>query len=73
MQTYKIEYLGKSMRSRGEDAMDAIRRYGARMVYGRHPIFVAVYCKYVDSDTRGHNWAIGLCDGIKVSAEIIPE
>ena len=70
MKTYMIQYLRHRVPVRGENAVDAVRRYGARHVFGRRPIFHAVRVTDLDAATGGQVWAVCLADGIKVSSDL---
>ena len=73
MKSYLVKYTNNRGRkinavSRGDDAMDALYRYGNRMVFGG-PIFINIHIKMIDADTRGKSWATANADDLQVTVE----
>ena len=68
MQTYNITYTNKkghdvTTKSKGNTAIDAVQRYGRRLVFGGDPIFGgAITLKTCDTDTYGKNCCVAAVD-----------
>jgi len=77
--TYEVRYTnekGQKVRakSEGENALDALEKYGARLAFGT-PIFCGrFHTKMIDADTQGRRWGTfstpGVNGDIYISVEV---
>ena len=68
--TYKIIRNNKIYRSKGEDAVEAIRNLANRKLPNGNTWWFDVRVKLVDADTRGRHWATAIVDGVYTDAEV---
>ena len=68
--TYKIIRNNKIYRSKGEDAMEAIRNLANRKLPNGNTWWFDVRVKLVDADTRGREWATAIVDDEYTEAEV---
>lgn len=57
MNEYTIAYKDKVKKVFAETAIEAVEKYGRRVVFGGNTIFYNLQLKMVDADTRGKRWA----------------
>lgn len=57
MQTYKIEYNGKTRNLKADSATQAAEKFAGLQVFGQPMIPGGITLKMFDADTRGQQWA----------------